>query len=221
MRLHARPGAQYDGDMPESDGFNVEIDLHDLEQAAQDMGAAVDQVPFAAAKLLNYGVRMARLAMIEQTWPQHVTQRNASFLRGAAFGYGAIKWARKGDLTVEMTDISGRANLAAHAEGGEIKPLRRRTLAIPVSSWVKRGPHGVVQGMTPTDLRSQKDVRTTAKGIFEAQGGRLHLRYSFHTAAKQPADVPFYDTWEQVMATTVSELFEDVMRAAMRTRKAR
>lgn len=205
--------------MPDDEDVQLSIDVRDIAQAADDMGYAVDQVPFAAAKMLNYGARLARAEMIENTWPRSVTQRNATFLRGAAFGYGAMKWATKNDLTVEMRDISGRANLAAHAEGGVIKPLKRSHLAIPVKSWVRRGAHGVVKGMTPSDMLAKKNVVLLAKGIFERIGNRLHLRYSFKSEAQQPADVPFYETWERQMNFAFNELFDDVFKAAMRTRR--
>jgi hypothetical protein len=49
--------------------FELKIDLKDLYDLADDLHVCRDQVPFAAARVLNNGGFIARDALAHDTWP--------------------------------------------------------------------------------------------------------------------------------------------------------
>ena len=60
--------------------FKIELDYSELEAAAVRIGASADQVPYALSLALNRAADVTRNLLIKTTWPQHVHQRNASFI---------------------------------------------------------------------------------------------------------------------------------------------
>src|SRR5579885_536205 len=124
----------------------VEIDAADFIKAADQLGAAADQLPFIMSLALNRAALDTRQHLVQVTWPRSIVQRNPSFIRAAL----RTEFSTKRDLQVSIYDALGRANLKAHAEGGTKVP-RGRALAVP-SKNVRLTAHGVAPGQRPRNL---------------------------------------------------------------------
>jgi hypothetical protein len=189
------------------------FDLRAFEARAKELGGQIDQLPFALANSLNQGAFNARRVLVENTWPTHVTVRNSRFMNAAL----QVEKATKRDLTVAVSDKLGRAHLALHAKGGT-KRARGR-LAIPTKA-VTRGARGVPQSQRPANLK-----RAVVRGglIFQAQGrgknAKLRLMFKLQPSAQQPKDVPFFETWRDVMQREMRANFGPAMAKAMQSRR--
>lgn len=194
--------------------LNFRIDK--FEAKAAEIGGALDQVPFALSLALNDAARAARQVLVQETWPKHVTQRNSAFIGRAL----RTVFATKHSLRVEIYDDLNRGHLALHATGGT-KEARKR-FAIPVKGRIARTAHGVRSDQTPTAIianRSKRDVRITPRGIFVAEGGKLHLMYAFAAKVFQPKDVPFEEDFATAVVNEVRTSFPEAMKRAMATRR--
>lgn len=199
--------------------IELRFNLTDFEAKAKALGGAQDQVQFALSLALNNAVRNARNVLVQDTWPQHVTQRNPAFIGRAL----RTKFATKSDLHVEIYDDLQRGSLKLHAEGGT--KVARKRLAIPVSGSApraSRGAHGVRKSLRPGAIIAstpKRALRITAKGIFVGKSGRLNLMYAFKPSAVQPADVPFEAAFRQAIKDDVRTSFPAAMARAMSTRR--
>lgn len=194
--------------------FELKLDIQEFERATANMGAAYDQMPFAVSRALNDAVKDTREVLVNETWPQHVQERNKSFIGWALH----TEFSTKENLRVEIFDQSNRAHLKLHADGG-IKQSHGR-LAIPTYN-VKAGAHGVRKGQRPRDLANKVVI---GDGIYQRmRGGRnrgkLMLMYILKPSATQPADVPFRSAFEASMRTYAARYFPIRMMQAMRTRR--
>lgn len=199
--------------------FELRLNLTDFEAKAKALGGAQDQVQYALSRALNTAVQNARRVLVEDTWPQHVTQRNPSFIGRAL----RTQFSTKRDLRVEIYDDLGRAGLARHADGGTKTP-RGRNLAIPPQGAVtaQLGTHGVRKALRPAAIIAstpKRALRVTPRGIFVGKGGRLHLMYALKPSAQQPKDVPFREDFEIAMRNDVRTSFPVAMAKAMSTRR--
>lgn len=195
--------------------IDLQLDLASFQRRAQDLGGALDQLPFALSKALNTAAEATRERLAGETWPTHVTVRNKNFMKAALTTKGAR--ATKGNLKVEIYDRLGRAHLTLHDKGGT--KTARTMLAIP-SSRVRRGSKGVIESQRPRNLK-----RAVRKGdlIFQAQGrgkkSKLQLMYKLRRSAQQPADVPFSSDFRRFMTMYIRQAFPIAMRLAMQTRR--
>lgn len=185
----------------------------EFERKAREIGAAVDQIPFALANSLNAAAFKARQHIVSTTWPSAVEVRNKRFISVAL----RVDKATKTNLSAGVTDTLNRAALKKHAEGGT--KVGRGMLAIPTKRVVRTGS-GVRPSQKPRVLK-----RAVRKGdlIFQAEGrgkgARLRLMYSLKPAARIKADVPFYRDFNRVMLAEVRHAFPVEMAKAMRTRR--
>jgi hypothetical protein len=196
----------------------IEIDLSDYEREAERLGGYIDQVPFAMANALNVASFRTRELFVADTWPLHIHARNRSFLTASL----RVETARKSSLTTRIFDQLDRGHLLMHADGGTRRPFGIGRLAIPPKGAVERGPHGVRKDQTPRAIINstpKRALRITASGIFVAQGGRLHLKYSFKSNANIRPEVPFREDYERYMVQTVREVFPAQLEKAMATRR--
>lgn len=196
--------------------FDLKFGLGAFERKPKQLDGAIDQVPFALSLALNQAVQNARQALVLNTWPSHVKQRNASFIGRAL----RTKFATKHNLKVEIYDDLGRASLSLHADGG-VKRAKKR-LAIPPPGTVTRTGHGVRKNQTPRaiiDRTPKRALRITPRGIFVGKDGRLQLKYAFKGHARQPADVPFRDDFETVMRAELRVSFPAALARAMKSRR--
>ncbi|GGC70663.1 hypothetical protein [Chelatococcus reniformis] len=198
--------------------IDVKFDLRDFERMARQLGAAADQVPFALAGALNDALFKTRTKLISETWPQHVTVRNAGFMRGAL----RIEKATKGNLRGEINSsgVGDRGHLRLHATGG-IKRAQG-ALAIPDPAKVRRGAKGVSKNQRPRALpnsfRKGEVIyqRLVAK---KRKTGGLRLMYVLKPQATIKKDVPFYEDFRRSMIAEVHAAFPGAMAKAMRTRR--
>jgi hypothetical protein len=194
----------------------VKFDYSDWERKAKELSAAADQVPFALSRALNQAAEDAQTVLIVNTWPQHVKQRNSTFMRAALRRVNSTKH----NLTVEVYDQLHRASLAMHAHGGTKSP-KGAHFAIPEGD-IKRGASGVRKAYRPAALIAntpKRALRITPRGIFVGRGGRLQLKYALKSSTPQPADVPFIDDFRTAMINGMRTSFPYWIKQAMKTRR--
>jgi hypothetical protein len=190
-----------------------QIDMAPFEKMAANVGAMQDQVPFAISRALNKAVLNTENRLATETWPQHVTVRNRSFLKAAL----SPEFSDKRNLRVALVDKLGRAALQLHAKGGTKQATRN--FAIPTKR-VSRNAKGVVQSQKPGSLKNK-----VVKGglIFQAVGRgknkKLQLLYTLKPTTKVKADVPFYSEFGRFMREEAKREFPKAIAQAMRTRR--
>jgi hypothetical protein len=198
--------------------FSVKFDFSDFERKAVELSAAADQVPYALARSLNEAAEDARQVLILSTWPQHVKQRNTTFMRAAL----RRRFATKNNLTVEVYDSLHRGHLKEHAIGGT-KSAKGGHLTIP-SSEIPIGSHGVSKSNRAAALIAKtpkRALRITNRGIYVGRGGRLHLKFALRRSVPIPADVPFESDFATAMRDGMRTAFPYWLKKAMQTRRAR
>lgn len=194
--------------------IEIELDGAALQKAAQDLGASIDQIPYALARTLNDAANDTRSFLIGTTWPSAVQVRNQSFMKASLTTKDAR--ATKDDLSVTIYDKLGRGNLSLHARGGE-RLARGSVLAIGVTGAVTRSARGVPQSQRPRNLKN-----TFRKGDVLYQrlpGGKLKLVYVLKPQAKIKKDVQFYRDFQRVMNERVKANLAKNVALAMRTRR--
>lgn len=197
--------------------IDLQIDCSAFERRAKELHAQIDQIPYALALAMNRAVENTRNVLVQDTWPSHVTQRNASFI-GRALRRG--NKANKRNLQVEIYDSLGRAHLKLHDTGGD-KTAKGR-FAIPVTGSIKRTSKGVAKNKRPAVIIAntpKRALRVTERGIFVGKGGRLQMLYAFRTRTGQPADVPFEKVFRETMAVELRTSFPAAVSAALKPRR--
>ncbi|HLH95028.1 MAG TPA: hypothetical protein VKW08_07910 [Xanthobacteraceae bacterium] len=197
--------------------IDLVIDTRDFELRAKELHAQIDQVPYALALAMNQAAKNTRQALVQGTWPSHVTQRNQGFISRAL----RTNFANKRNLRIEIYDSLGRAHLKLHDAGGT-KQARGR-LAIPPPGAVSRMASGAVRkNQKPHAIvvnTPKRALRITPKGIYVGKGGRLHLMYAFAPRANQPADVPFEADFRHDMLVELRTSFPAALSKALATRR--
>ena len=194
--------------------FKIEFDYSELEAAAIRIGASADQVPYALSLALNRAADVTRNLLIKTTWPQHVHQRNASFI--AASLTTKDSRASKGSLAVELYDKLQRGNLVMQSKGGTRSPQGGSNLAVPASS-VPKGARGV-----PSRLRPKNMPTALRKGdVLYARDkkGKLTLLYVLKHQTKIPKRVPFYEDYAMSMSRELVRTIPMAVEKAMATRR--
>lgn len=197
--------------------YELAVDVRQFEAAARSWAARVDQVPYALSRTINDAAFNTKQVLTRETWPGHVTQRNTNFPAVVLH----INKSTKHDLRVSIDDTRDTGGLLQrHARGG-VKLPHGDHLAIPNKAWVRYGAGGrVIPSQQPRAIIANTDpraLRVTARGIFVAEGGRLHLRYTFKSSARQPADVPLYEDFAETMMAEINSGFGVWLDRAMRT----
>lgn len=197
--------------------IELTIDTRAFEKRAKELDGQIDQVPYALALAMNRAVENTRNALVQDTWPKHVTQRNTGFI-GRALRRGSK--ATKQNLQVEIYDSLGRAHLKLHDTGGD--KTAKGKFAIPVTGSIKRTAKGVAKNKRPSVIIAstpKRALRITQRGLFVGKGGRLQLMYAFKSNTEQPADVPFEKDFREVMTIELRTSFPAAITAAMKPRR--
>ncbi|MCP1761970.1 hypothetical protein [Bradyrhizobium japonicum] len=201
--------------------LGVDFDFSQIEQRALALGATADQMPYIMATTLNMAAENTRSYLIETTWPSSVTVRNRSFMNAALTTKGSR--ATKGDLTVEIYDKIGRANLFLHAKGGT-RRAKGGNLSIPSSVNVQRTSGGAVR--TQQQPKNLRNSFKRGRFIFQRQGkssrkrsGRIKLMYSLRPSVPIRQDVPFYKDFAEVMRQEMTLNLAIAVIRAMSTRR--
>jgi hypothetical protein len=195
----------------------IEFDMSVFERKAKELRRQINQVPYALADAMNEAVANTRNVLVQDTWPSHVTQRNAGFI-GRALRRGSK--ATKRNLQVEIYDSLGRAHLKLHDAGGE--KTARGKFAIPVPGAIKRTSRGVSKNKRPSMIIAntpKRALRITDRGIFVGKGGRLQLMYAFAPSASVKPDVPFHDDFREAMTIELRTSFPAFVQQAMKGRR--
>lgn len=192
----------------------IKIDLTEVEKIATGLGAASDQLPFIMSLALNKAAFAARKELVSSTWPRSIVQRNKSFINAAL----RVRTSTKNDLSVEVFDYLGRAQLLRHAKGGTKLP-KGRNLAIP-SRNIKLGPKGVPVSKRPRNLknsfvRNNKIFQVVGKG----KTRRVKLVYFLRPSVRVPKDVPFYEDFQKTIRRELENNLPQAVVRAMSTRK--
>lgn len=197
--------------------LKIEFDFTDWERQAKSIEGAADQLPYAMSLALNRAADVTRQFLIKATWPQHVHQRNASFI--AASLTTKDSRASKQSLAVEIYDKLDRGNLQMQAKGGQRAPRGGSNLAVPASS-IPKSSRGVPGNLRPKNL--QPDL-TFKKGdvLFSKnkRTRRLRLLYVLKHSTKIPKRVPFYEDFAASMQRELHRTMPMAMAKAMATRR--
>jgi hypothetical protein len=194
--------------------MKIAFDFADLEQAAKRIGASAEQVPYALALALNRSAEVTRNLLIKSTWPQHVQQRNKSFIAASLTTRDAR--ASKSSLAVEIYDRLDRGNLQMQAKGGQRTPHGGSNLAVPVSS-VPKTSRGVPSRLRPKNMPTA--VRKGDALYARDRKGRLRLLYILKPSTKVPKRVPFYEDFAASMRRELQRTIPLAVAKAMQTRK--
>ena len=194
--------------------IKVEFDFAQLEQYAQKVGAAADQIPYALSLAMNCSADVTRNLLIKHTWPTSIKQRNASFIAASLTTRGAR--ATKQSMTVEIYDKLDRGNLQMQAKGGDRRSRAGGNLAVPVST-MPRTARGV-----PTKLRPRNMPTAVRKGdalYARDKKGKLKLLYIIKRTTKIPKRVPFYEDFAASMQRELRRTIPQAVAKAMATRR--
>jgi len=194
--------------------IKIEFDFAQLNEVAQGIGAAADQVPYALALALNRSADVTRNLLIKQTWPQHVQQRNRSFIAASLTTRDAR--ANKSSLSVEIYDKLDRGNLQMQAKGGTRTPHGGSNLAVPISG-IPKTSRGVPSRLRPKNMPTA--VRKGDALYARDKKGRLRLLYVLKPATKIPKRVPFYQDFAASMRRELTRTIPLAVAKAMQTRK--
>lgn len=194
--------------------FEIKIDAAPFERLTEQMGAAMDQMPFAMSRALNDAANEAYEFLIDETWPKSVTVRNSNFLRWAL----RTKFSTKYDLTVSIYDNTPdhRGHLDLHAEGG-IKTGAKGRIVIPTANVTKSARGWSDRPSTLSRKVVKGNLIFQASGRGQKQG--LKLMFVIARSARQPMDVPFQADFDTVMVESAQRHFVPRMIEAMRTRR--
>ena len=197
--------------------LKIEFDFTEWERQAQSIEGAVDQLPYAMSLALNRAADVTRQFLIKATWPQHVVQRNASFI--AASLTTRDSRASKQSLAVEIYDKLDRGNLQMQAKGGQRSPRGGSNLAVPASS-IRKTSRGVPGNLRPRNLPPSS---TFKKGDVlyskDKRTKRMRLLYVLKHETKIPRRVPFYEDFAESMARELHRTMPLAMQKAMATRR--
>ena len=193
--------------------IGLDIDYSDFEAFAKRMNVAEDQIPFAVALAMNRSADVTRNFLIRATWPQHVEQRNNSFIAASLTTKDAR--ANKRSLSVEIYDKLDRGNLLLQAEGGTRTPHGGSSIAVPASD-VPRTSRGVPQRLRPRNI-----TNTFKKNgvLYQRRGKRLKLIYTLKAATKLPKRVPFKEDYAASMSRELNRTLPMAFERAMATRR--
>jgi hypothetical protein len=200
--------------------MKFKLNLREFERAAEDLGAASDQTPFALSVAMNRAVQDTRRYLIERTWPSSVQVRNKGFIRAAL----RMEFATKGNLHVAIFDQIGRGHLKEHAEGGTVR-AKRGKLAIPTKN-IRRTMHGVARNQKPRALQGAFKTKR-GDAIVQPIGGRkrrgrtrkLRVMYLLRRAVRIKQDVPFHRDFKQQMREGMMKHLPAAIERAMNTRR--
>lgn len=198
--------------------LNLEFNFDEIEQTALSIGAAADQIPYAMMLAMNRAADVTRNFLIQATWPNHVQQRNNSFIAASLTTRDAR--ATKTSMAVELYDKLDRGNLQMQAKGGQRSPQRGgASLAVPASN-VPKGSRGVQASLRPKNLQPTASFR---KGDVlyakDKRSGRLRLLYVLKPATKIPKRVPFYEDFAASMERELHRTIPLAVARAMATRR--
>jgi len=194
--------------------FRIEFDFAEVQKFATSLGAAADQIPFATAVALNRAADVTRNFLIKQTWPQHISQRNSSFIAASLTTRGAR--ADKRSAAVEIYDKLDRGNLQMQALGGVRSPRGGSSLAVP-SSKIARTSRGVPQRLRPKSLVNA--IRIKDALYTRDKRGRLKLMYVLKSRTPIPKRVPFYEDFATSMRRELIVALPIAIAKAMATRR--
>lgn len=198
--------------------LKIEFDVSDWKRQAESIEGAAEQLPFAMALALNRAADVTRQFLIQSTWPQHVQQRNKSFITASLTTKDSR--ASKQSLAVEIYDKLNRGNLQAHAKGGQRVPRGGSNLAVPSSNNVSRTASGVPKNLLPKNIPpSQLFKRQDVLYAKSKRGNKLKLLYVLKTSTKVPMAVPFYQDFATSMARELHRTMPMAMARAMATRR--
>jgi hypothetical protein len=194
--------------------IKLEFDFDDFAKEAVALGVAADQLPYALSLAMNRAADVTRNLLIKTTWPQHIVQRNASFI--AASLTTKDSRASKQSLSVEIFDKLERGNLVMQSLGGSRTPRGGSNLAVPLSN-IPRSSRGV-----PARLRPRNMPTALRKGdalYARDRKGKLTLLYILKSATKIPKRVPFYEDFAKCMQDELQRTIPMAIEKAMATRR--
>jgi hypothetical protein len=199
--------------------FELQIDMQEVERAAEALRGATDQIPYVMSSILNTAAFATRGSLVKETWPQHVKQRALNFPSVVLY----VDKATKDNLTVSISENrDSTAPLQPHADGGVKQAAKRFAIPMPdyrEGKMTARGLRKNSRARAIIERTPKRALRITSKGIFIGEQGRLRLAFVFKQSVTIPKDVPFHEDFDRHMREGITTLFEPKMAQAMRTRR--
>jgi hypothetical protein len=192
--------------------FRIEFGYRELEDYAKQLGARVDQIPFALSLAMNRSADVTRNLLIRQTWPNHVHARNPSFIAASLTTRDAK--ATKSSLAVEIYDRLDHGQLQRQAKGGTRTPHKGANIAIPASS-VPRTSRGVAKNFKPANL--QNSFKRKGMLFVRDKKGKVRLVYTLKHQTHIPKRVPFYEDFHASMQRELTRTIPMAVAKAMST----
>lgn len=204
--------------------IDIEFDFRALVQLGADLGADVQQVPYAASRALNESATKTKEFLANVMWPEHVHRRRSNFPAVALH----IDYSTKYDLQVKIYDRLQRGHLYELTYGG-IKVPYGQHLAIPIIDGAYpfsfNSGGGIAQRDHPAELIATTPRRAMRvipdKGIFIGGlvRGELRMVYAFKREANIPKQVPFDQEFERYFLEEFERQFPYQLAMAMVTAK--
>ena len=201
--------------------IDIEFNFDALVKLGEDLGADIQQVPYAASRAMNEAATATKAKLVDQTWPEHVHQRRQNFPAVALH----IDYSSKYDLQIRIADRLQRGHLYELAYGGTKTPYGQH-LAIPVDGWYPfslNASGGIRKADQPAQVVANTPRRALRiipdKGIFIGEGGRLHMVYALKRQAWIPQQVPFEQEFERFFIEEFTRQFPYQLAMAMVTAK--
>jgi hypothetical protein len=200
--------------------LEVNLQYEDFKRQAQRLVGAESQMAYAISLALNRANENARLALIQQTWPRSIDQRNPNYIR-LALQRGPP--ALKNDLRVSIVDAMADrvlANLQMHATGGTKTPRKVARLAVPIQANVKRTQSGTTKSQRPANLINSFVADRTGRGpaIYQrGSDGKLRMMYVLKSSVPIPKQVNFYEDYADTMRRDAKANFPAAMMTALIT----
>lgn len=204
--------------------IEIEYNFDALVKLGEDLGADIQQVPYATSRALNESATKIKEFLANVTWPEHVHKRRPNFPAVALH----IDYSTKYDLQVTIRDTLQRGHLYELTYGGTKIPYGQH-LAIPI---IDGGAYpfsfnsggGIAQKDHPAEIIAttpKRALRITEKGIFIGGlvRGQLRMVYALKRDANIPKQVPFDQEFERFFCEEFERQFPYQLAMAMVTAK--
>jgi hypothetical protein len=191
--------------------FRVTFDLSDFARWDRKLAVATDSlIPQALAMLLNRAVENARNTLI-QGWPHAVKSNNYGFIRASLMR----TFATPDNLEAGIFDALGRGHLKELTEGGQ-HFAKKAMVAIPSSTNIRRGSHGVPSSLRPMSLSHAFIINRTGRGpaIWQrvpGRGNKIKLMYTLKPSVPIPMKWSAESDFNTVVRSEVASGFPGEM----------
>lgn len=199
----------------------IHFDFTEWDRGARELGAAIDQVPFALSVALNDATFKGRTHLTDTVWPRYMEVRNRNFIRAALRVEKSTKRNLVAAVTTAGAPAGQRGEISKHVQGGT-KSARKGILAIP-SARIKgrRGAKGMPANLKPGALANSFRIGDEIYQRVKKGRGKTELRlmYTLKPAVPLKPRVPLDREFEAFMRRELRVSLPAAVARAMSSRK--